>query len=187
MSRTKRLISDYVDNNDWRSKENANTRQSVSGLYSRVAHQVFAEENIESIPHGDLHNSGELYSHDLGYPIQTVYCVGHDLYEILTKGITTAGGTKSKPAKHLDTAVDHIVNFLCMAQNECAGAQSFSNVSTLLAPFVRADNLTYTAIKQAVQRMVFSLNYENRIAFQQSFTNFTLDLKPAEVKLVKLC
>jgi len=181
MANTRKKVSEYVDDTGWRAKENANTRKSVSGLYSFVAHSVFAEENMESIPHGEEHRVGALYAHDLGYPIQTVYCVGHDLYEILTRGIMTAGGTRSKPAKHMDTAVDHMVNFLCMAQNECAGAQSFSNVSTLLAPFVRADRMNYQQIKQTVQRMIFSLNYENRIAFQQSFTNFTLDLKPAEV------
>lgn len=179
MANTKRIVTGYTEESDWRGKENANTRKSVSGLYSMVAHHAFAEENLSTLPHGDLHVDGSLYAHDLGYPIQTVYCVGHDLFEILEKGISTAGGTKSKPAKHLDTAVDHIVNFLCMAQNECAGAQSFSNVSTLLAPFVRADRLSYAETKQAIQRMVFSLNYENRIAFQQSFTNFTLDMKPA--------
>ena len=179
--RTRKLRTEYMDDSDWRQKDNANTGKSVSGMKDRISGQIIAEENIQRIPHGDLHDLGLLYMHDIQYPVETPYCAGHDLYELAIKGIKTASGVNSRPAKHLDTMVDHIVNFLCMAQNECAGAQSFSNVSAILAAFVRADRLGFDSVKQSIQRMVFSLNFENRVAFQQPFTNFTLDWSPPEV------
>ena len=36
-----------------------------------------------------------------------------------------------------------MVNFLGIMQNEWAGAQAFSSFDTYLAPFVKADDLTY--------------------------------------------
>ena len=38
---------------------------------------------------------------------------------------------------------NQMVNFLGIMQNEWAGAQAFSSFDTYLAPFVKADNLSY--------------------------------------------
>ena len=48
----------------------------------------------------------------------------------------------------------------------CAGAQAFSNFDTLLAPFIRYDNLTYEDVKQAMQEFVFNVNVPTRVGFQ---------------------
>ncbi len=48
----------------------------------------------------------------------------------------------------------------------CAGAQAFSNVDTLLAPFIRYDNLSFKDVKQCLQEFVFNLNIPTRTGFQ---------------------
>lgn len=61
-----------------------------------------------------------------------------------------------------------------------AGAQAFSNVDTLLAPFIAYDGLNYKQVKQALQEWVFNLNVPTRVGFQTPFSNITLDLKVPE-------
>lgn len=60
-------------------------------------------------------------------------------------------------------------------QNEWAGAQAFSSVDTYLAPFVKADDLSYKEVKQCIQSLVFGLNIPSRWGCQAPFTNFTFD------------
>jgi len=50
-----------------------------------------------------------------------------------------------------------VVNFLFTIQGESAGAIAFSNFDTLLAPFIRYDNLTYEQVKQGLQEFLFNM------------------------------
>jgi ribonucleoside-triphosphate reductase len=113
-------------------------------------------------------------------------CVGWDLYDLLVKGFGgVSGKIESRPAKHFHTALMQVVNFLYTLQGEAAGAVSFSNVDTLLAPFIRYDNLNYQQVKQALQEFLFNMAIPTRVGFQTPFSNITLDLKhsPAFAKL----
>lgn len=68
-------------------------------------------------------------------------------------------------------------------QGEAAGAQAFSNFDTLLAPFVRYDQLSSKDVKQAIQEFIFNLNVPTRVGFQTPFTNLTMDLQaPSTLK-----
>jgi ribonucleoside-triphosphate reductase len=76
-----------------------------------------------------------------------------------------------------------MVNFLGILQNEWAGAQAFSSFDTYLAPFVRADNLTYKELKQQIQSFIFGVNTPSRWGSQAPFTNITLDwVVPEDLK-----
>jgi len=106
--------------------------------------------------------------------------MGWDLYDLLLRGF---GGVESKieskPPKHFRAALGQIVNFLYTLQGEVAGAVAFSNFDTLLAPFIRYDNLSYEQVKQALQEFLFNMAVPTRVGFQNPFTNITLDLKPS--------
>ncbi|MDT8273823.1 MAG: ribonucleoside triphosphate reductase, partial [Desulfomonilia bacterium] len=124
----------------------------------------------------DSHSEGDFHIHDLN--IISVYCVGWDLYDLLVQGFKGAAGkVESCPARHFRTALGQIVNFFYTLQGEAAGAQAFSNFDTLLAPFIRYDNLDYTQVKQALQEFIFNINVPTRVGFQTPFTNVTLDLE----------
>src|SRR5690606_20129369 len=86
-----------------------------------------------------------------------------------------AAKISSKPARHLHTLIQQMVNFLGIMQNEWAGAQAFSSVDTYIAPFVKADKLDYRAVKQAIQSFVFGVNTPSRWGSQAPFTNITMD------------
>ena len=91
------------------------------------------------------------------------YCSGWSLKTLIKDGF---GGVpkkvSSKPAKHLSTLCQQMVNFLGTMSLEWSGAQAFNSVDTLLAPFVREDNLSYLEVKQCIQSLVFGLNTPSR-------------------------
>lgn len=175
-----RLIKDYINDQDWKIRENSNEGvMSFSGLNARVSGEVltnFALNQLYSKKLKKVHQEGDLHVHDLSYPI-VGYCAGWSLEKLLRRGFGhVPNQVHSFPAKHLETATLHMVNFIGTMQGEFAGAQAFSSVDTLLAPFVRADNLDYDHVKQDVQKLIFGLNVPSRWGWQTPFSNLTFDL-----------
>jgi ribonucleoside-triphosphate reductase len=74
-----------------------------------------------------------------------------------------------------------VVNFFYTLQGEAAGAQAVSSFDTLLAPFIRYDQLDYKGVYQALQEFVFNINIPTRVGFQTPFTNITMDLTPPAI------
>lgn len=104
-------------------------------------------------------------------------CVGWDLKDLLRVGFRGARGKlQSKPAKHFDTALMQVVNFLYTLQGEAAGAQAFDHFDVYLAPYIARDDLDYKDVKQSMQKFLFNMNVPTRTGFQAPFTNITLDL-----------
>ncbi len=172
------IIDDYINNNDWRIKESANSTYSLQGMNQHVSTIISSQYWLNKIYPSEIanaHKQGKLHIHDLGYV--SVYCVGWDLQELITVGFRgVPGKVESKPAKHFRTLLGQIVNFFYTMQGEAAGAQAFSNFDTYLAPFIRLDNLSYHEVKQALQEFMFNMNIPTRVGFQTPFTNITLDL-----------
>ncbi|MCF7815837.1 MAG: ribonucleoside triphosphate reductase [Candidatus Pacebacteria bacterium] len=172
------LVDQYLGVADWQVKENSNMAFSLQGLNNYIASEVSKNYWLNKIypPEiRDAHQSGDFHIHDLN--LLAVYCVGWDLYDLLMRGFGgVPGKVQSKPAKHLKTALGQVVNFFYTLQGEAAGAQAFSNVDTLLAPFIWYDHLSYDEVKQTLQEFVFNVNIPTRVGFQTPFTNITLDL-----------
>ena len=180
-----KLVSDYMENADWRVKENANSSYSFPSLLNHVSGSVLASYALNRMypKHiADAHNNGDIHIHDLSCSV-IGYCCGWSLKDLLLKGFTGVSGRASaKPAKHFDTALLQIVNFLMTQQTESAGAQALNGVDTLLAPFVRKDNLSYPQVKQCMQQMIFGLNIAARMG-QSPFTNMSFDwVVPEDMK-----
>ncbi|MFH1582400.1 MAG: ribonucleoside triphosphate reductase, partial [bacterium] len=107
----------------------------------------------------------------------STYCCGWDLYDLILRGFGgVSGKIESKPPKHFRTALGQLVNFFYTLQGESAGALAISSFDTLLAPFVKYDNLDYNRIKQAIQEFLFNMAIPTRVGFQTPFTNITLDI-----------
>ena len=174
------LIDRYLEQLDWKVRENSNMAYSLQGLNNYISSEVSKTYWLNKIYTQDIreaHASGDLHIHDLG--LLSVYCVGWDLQDVLRSGFRGAPGkAESAPAKHFRTALGQVVNFFYTLQGEAAGAQAFSNFDTLLAPFIRHDKLGYREVKQALQEFVFNLNVATRVGFQTPFTNLTMDLQP---------
>lgn len=173
-------IDSYLTQEDWRVKENANMGYSLQGLNNHIASNITSNYWLNKIyPEriSEAHKQGEFHIHDLG--MLSVYCCGWDLKDLLLQGFTGAyGKVQSGPAKHFRTALGQAVNFFYTLQGEAAGAQAFASFDTLLAPFIRYDNLSYEEVRQSMQEFIFNMNVPTRVGFQTPFTNITLDLTP---------
>ncbi len=172
------LVDHYIQKLDWKIKENSNMCYSLQGLNNYISSDVTSEYWLNSIYPPEIrqaHKDGDLHIHDLS--LLSVYCVGWDLQDLLCNGFKgVEGKVESAPPKHLRSALGQIVNFFYTLQGEAAGAQAVSNFDTLLAPFVRYDNLDQQEVKQALQEFVFNINIPTRVGFQTPFTNITMDL-----------
>jgi len=172
------LVEGYIQEQDWKVKENSNMSFSLQGLNNYLSSDVTSEYWLNRIYPPEIrraHKGGDVHIHDLS--LLSVYCVGWDLCDLLKQGFKgVEGKVESAPPKHLRSALGQVVNFFYTLQGEAAGAQAISNFDTLLAPFVRFDNLDYIGVKQALQEFVFNINIPTRVGFQTPFTNITLDL-----------
>lgn len=176
-------VESYLEQKGWKAQANSNSNFSFSGLVLHTAGSVIANYVLNEV-YGDkireAHEKGIFHLHDLTHGV-VGYCAGWSLENLLLMGFGhVANQMDSRPARHLDTAILHMINFLRCTYNEFAGAQAFSSVDTLLAPFVRTDGLSYQEVKQEMQRLVFSLNVPSKWGFEMPFVNFTFDLKPAK-------
>jgi len=178
-----KLMQEYLDQLDWRVKENANMSYSLQGLNNYVASSVSAHYWLNKAYPKQIqiaHNSGDLHIHDL--QLLSAYCCGWDLRDLLIQGFRGAPNKiESAPPKHFRSALGQTVNFFYTLQGEVAGAQAFSNFDTYLSPFIRYDKLTYKEVKQCLQEFLFNMNVPTRVGFQTPFTNVTFDLKPSKM------
>ncbi|MEA3402267.1 MAG: ribonucleoside triphosphate reductase [Armatimonadota bacterium] len=170
-------VNEYLQEADWRVHANANQGYSLGGLILNVAGKVTANYWLSEVypaEIGQAHRRGDLHIHDLD--MLSGYCAGWSLRQLLYEGFNgVPGKVEAAPSRHLSSAVGQMVNFLGTLQNEWAGAQAFSSFDTYLAPYVRADHMRYSEVKQCVQEFVYNLNVPSRWGTQTPFTNITLD------------
>ncbi len=173
----KNVVNNYLKVEDWRVKENSTVTYSVGGLILHNSGAVTANYWLSEVYDEEIanaHKNGDFHIHDLS--MLTAYCAGWSLKQLIEEGLGgVPGKITSSPAKHLNTLVNQMVNFLGILQNEWAGAQAFSSFDTYLAPFVKIDNLNYEQVKQAIQSFVFGVNTPSRWGTQSPFSNITLD------------
>ena len=173
----KEIIDKYVKATDWKVKENATVTYSVGGLILSNSGALTANYWLNEIYDrqiADAHRNCDFHIHDLS--MLTAYCAGWSLKQLIEEGLGgIPGKISSAPAKHLATLCNQMVNFLGIMQNEWAGAQAFSSFDTYLAPFVKADNLSYEQVKRCIESFVFGVNTPSRWGTQAPFTNITLD------------
>lgn len=182
-----RTVKGFVRGEDWETRENANTGSIVfqalnahlasKSLRTYALSEMYEPENPEI---RRLHENGAIHIHDLSFPL-IAYCCGHEIKKLIERGFgEVSERVQSSPARHLETIVAQMVNYIGTMQGEFAGAQAFSSVDTFLAPFVRADNLPQEKVDQYMQMLIYGLNVPSRWGWQPPFSNLTFDLTVPE-------
>lgn len=178
---TVEMLEQYIGELDWQVHENANMAYSLQGLNHYGVSMLIKKYWLNKVYPKEIRDAafgGDFHLHNLD--TLATYCNGWDLYDLLLRGF---GGVstkiESKPPKHLRTALGQLVNFFYTLQGESAGAQAVSEFSTLLAPFIRYDQLNYKQVKQTVQEFLFNCAIPTRVGFQCPFTNITVDVVPS--------
>jgi ribonucleoside-triphosphate reductase len=177
---TNKLVDDYMLQRDWRVKENSNAPFSFGQLNKyingAVSKQYWTDRVYDEVASA-THNDGFLHIHDMSG--LTIYCCGYSLQKVLDYGVKGVPNIPtSKPAKHFDAALNQLANMVTIFQNEIMGAVAFSSFDTLLAPFIKVDNLSYREVKQSIQNYIYSVNSNSRAGAEPAFSNLTFDLFP---------
>ncbi|WP_300260979.1 ribonucleoside triphosphate reductase [Clostridium sp.] len=181
MLSSKKIVDDYIKKIDWRVNENSNSPYSFGSLNKHIIAEVSKDYWLNEVYKDkriiDAYKSGDMHIHDLGG--LTLYCCGYSLRNIILMGVQGIPNIPtSSPAKHFDAILNQIANLVTIYQNEIMGAVAFNSFDTLLAPYIKKDNLTYEEVKQNLQNFIFSINSNSRSGAEPAFTNITFDLFP---------
>ncbi|EGT3615769.1 ribonucleoside triphosphate reductase [Clostridium perfringens] len=181
MLSSKKIVDDYIKKIDWRVNENSNSPYSFGSLNKHIIAEVSKDYWLNEVYKDkriiDAYRNGDMHIHDLGG--LTLYCCGYSLRNIILMGVQGIPNIPtSSPAKHFDAILNQIANLVTIYQNEIMGAVAFNSFDTLLAPYIKNDNLTYEEVKQNLQNFIFSINSNSRAGAEPAFTNITFDLFP---------
>lgn len=178
---SKKIVEEYLHQSDWRVRENSNSPYCIGGLEKHIKSEVIKDYWLryvypENIAKGYI--KGDYHIHDLGG--LTLYCCGYSLRDVIDKGVQGIPNVPvSHPAKHFDSVLNQLANLVTVFQNEIMGAVAFNSFDTLLAPFVKNDNLTYGQVYQSMQNFIYSINSNSRGGAEPAFSNLTLDITPS--------
>ena len=181
MLSSKKIVDDYIKKIDWRVNENSNSPYSFGSLNKHIIAEVSKDYWLNEVYKDkriiDAYKNGDMHIHDLGG--LTLYCCGYSLRNIILMGVQGIPNIPtSSPAKHFDAILNQIANLVTIYQNEIMGAVAFNSFDTLLAPYIKKDNLTYEEVKQNLQNFIFSINSNSRAGAEPAFTNIAFDLFP---------
>lgn len=184
MKSSAEIVNSYLQEADWRVRENSNNIKSIGSLGKYIIGEVGKDYWLREVYNpkntriAEAHIRGYIHIHDLS-GVPTLYCCGYSLRSILEKGVRGVSNIPvSSPAHHFMSALNQLVNLTSVFQNEIMGAVAFSNVDTLLAPYIKKDNLSYEEVKQHLQNFIYSINSNSRAGAEPAFSNITLDLTP---------
>lgn len=134
-----------------------------------------ANEFLEAEWRGDIfvHNSSDISTRP--------YCFNYDLEQLATKGMFFIENVKTKPAKHLSTFCDHILEFISWGSNRQSGATGIANALMWLFWFWKNDVENEHYIKspeyyrdQCFQKIIFDLNMPYLRISQTAYTNISI-------------
>lgn len=174
-----KCVTEYIEKEDWRVNENSNITYSYPAMQSHLSGSMIAHYTLAQIyPRNiaEAHINGDFHIHDLSMGTAG-YCAGWSLQTLLWEGFGgVEGKLSSRPPSRLNSAIDQMVNYLGVLQNEWAGAQAFSSFDTLLAPYVKKEKLSFEDVKQSMENFVYGVNVTSRFG-QSIFSNISLDFK----------
>lgn len=123
---------------------------------------------------------GHLYLHDANTSSFVHYCFAYDLKDLAEKGLYFIDNCHNyEPARHLDTFVDFVKEFVSWCCNRSSGAVGLPNLIPYMYYFWREDIKRgyYTTspkdyAEQQFQRLIYALNQPYlRGGIQSAFTN----------------
>ncbi|MFH1612370.1 MAG: anaerobic ribonucleoside-triphosphate reductase [bacterium] len=144
------------------NKENANIPHNPEAINMTLAEAInkqYALIKVFSQDVADAHIKGDIHIHDLGF-ISRPYCSGQSLEFIKKFGLTMPNSLSiTKPAKHPETLLAHMVKFSAALQGHFAGAIGWDAVNIFFAPFLVG--LSDRDLKQLAQMLIFEYSQQS--------------------------
>ena len=141
------------------NRENSNTThnpESINLSIAELALKQYALTKVFSRDVAEAHLSGTIHLHDLGM-VNRPYCSGQSIAYVAKFGLNLPSITSiSKPAKHPDVLLAHLLKMTSVLQNNFAGAIGWDAVNTFFAPYLAG--LPEERIRQLAQMLIFEFN-----------------------------
>ncbi|PKQ28922.1 MAG: hypothetical protein CVT63_00325 [Candidatus Anoxymicrobium japonicum] len=141
------------------NKENSNTTHNPESINLTIAEAVLKQYALEKVFSDDIaraHYEGAIHLHDLGFIVRP-YCGGHSLEYVKKYGLRLPNITStSRPAKHPDVLIGHMVKMASTLQSYYAGAIGWEAVNVFFAPLLVG--LPYERLLQLAQMLIFEFN-----------------------------
>ncbi len=158
------------------NKENSNTTHNPESINLTIAETIlkeFALRRVFSEDVAEAHYVGDVHLHDLGFIIRP-YCGGHSLDYIKKFGLNLPNITSvSKPAKHAEVLIGHMVKMASALQAHYAGAVGWEAINIFFAPYLV--DKSEDEIDQLAQMLIFEFNQlAGARGSQVVFTDFNL-------------
>lgn len=124
---------------------------------------------------------GDIFIHNASDISFRPYCFNYDLEQLATKGMFFIDNLKTKPAQHLSTFCDHLLEFISWTSNRQSGATGIANALMWMYWFWKNDVKKEHYIKspeyyrdQCFQKFIFDLNMPYLRVAQCSYTNCSI-------------
>jgi len=158
------------------NKENSNTTHNPESINLTIAETILKEFALRRVFTEDVaqaHYVGDIHLHDLGFIIRP-YCGGHSLEYVKKYGLNLPNITSvSKPAKHAEVLIGHMVKMASALQAHYAGAVGWEAVNVFFAPYLVGK--TDEELDQLAQMLIFEFNQlAGARGSQVVFTDFNL-------------
>ncbi|MDI6900361.1 MAG: anaerobic ribonucleoside-triphosphate reductase [Anaerosomatales bacterium] len=158
------------------NKENSNTTHNPESINLTLAETILKEFALRRVFTEDVaeaHYVGDIHLHDLGFIIRP-YCGGHSLEYIKKFGLNLPNITSvSKPAKHAEVLIGHMVKMASALQAHYAGAVGWEAVNVFFAPYLVGKSAE--ELDQLAQMLIFEFNQlAGARGSQVVFTDFNL-------------
>ena len=122
----------------------------------------------------EAHRNADIHIHDLS--MLTGYCAGWSLKQLLLEGL---GGITGKITSSRQSTCPCSATRWSTSWASCRMSgpepRHFPPFDTYLAPFVKADNLSYPEVKKCIESFIYGVNTPSRWGTQAPFSNITLD------------
>ncbi len=142
------------------NRENSNTThnpESINLSIAELALKQYALTKVFSRDVAEAHLSGTIHLHDLGM-VNRPYCSGQSIAYVAKFGLNLPSITSiSKPAKHPDVLLAHLLKMTSVLQNNFAGAIGWDAVNTFFAPYLTG--LSEERVHKLAQMLIFEFNH----------------------------
>ena len=124
---------------------------------------------------------GGFYLHDAPSTTYTPYCYAYDLGRLAREGLFFMDNYNHKPAKHLTTFTDDVIEYVSFMCNRSSGAVGIPNILVWTMYFWKKDvdagyymvNPEYY-LRQTFQKLIYRLNQPFLRTDQSAFTNVSI-------------
>ena len=125
--------------------------------------------------------NGGFYLHDASSTTYIPYCYAYDLTRLAQEGLFFLKNYNHKPAKHLTTFLDDVIEYISYMSNRSSGAVGIPNILIWTYYFWKLDcqngyvikNPDYY-IKQSFQKLIYRLNQPFMRIDQTAFVNVSI-------------